>query len=119
MLIAANFPPHDTSKTPQTPVTPTDFIVEAVANGTVNLKWNRNGGPANTNYIIETQTPGDETWIATYQTTKTRAILAGFPPGQPANFSIVAQKGSEFAYPTTTKTIYAPAPSALSFSEAA
>lgn len=96
-----------------------DFIVEAVADGTVNLKWNRNGGPANTNYVIETQTPGDETWIATYQTTKTRATLAGFPPGQPANFSIVAKKRSQFAYPTTTETIYAPAPSALSFSEAA
>lgn len=119
MLIAANFPPHDTTKSPQAPVTPTDFIVEAVANGTVNLKWNRNGGPANTNYIIETQTPGNETWTATYQTTKTKATLAGFTPGQPANFRIVAQKGDQFAYPTTTEMIYAPAPSALAFSEAA
>ena len=119
MLVAASFPPHDTSKTKHSPVTPTDFLVEAVANGTVNLKWNRNGGPTGTNYIIETQTPGDEAWVATYQTTKTKATLAGFPAGQPANFRVIAQKGDQFAYPTTTEMIYAPAPSALAFSEAA
>lgn len=86
------------------PVTPTDVIVTPNANGTVDVKWKRNGNSSATTFIIEQQS--GSTWSGVFAATTTKAHMSGFAPGVPATFRIRAVKGQMSSAPTPTFSIY-------------
>lgn len=86
------------------PVTPTNVIVTPNANGTVDVRWKRNGNSSATTFIIEQQI--GSTWSGVFAATTTKAHMSGFAPGVPATFRIRAVKGQMSSAPTPTFSIY-------------
>lgn len=102
--------PRSGTRTPVVPVTPTDFIATPFADGTVELKWNRNGNKYGVVFEVETASADQTDWHIGLSTTKTKLRVGGFAPGVPAWFRVRASKNglsSEFSF---NSGIYIPAP---------
>lgn len=69
---------------------PLELIATPFIDGTVRLKWNRNGNPANTSFQIEQQTPSGWVYVKTVSGTKTK--LNGYTPGVSASFRVIATR---------------------------
>ncbi len=102
--------PRNGARSPIVPVTPTDFIATPFADGTVELKWNRNGNKYGVVFEVETAGADLSDWQIGLSTTRSKVRVSGFTPGVPAWFRVRATKNgvdSEFSF---NSGIYIPAP---------
>lgn len=83
-------PPHSTPGTESDPVTPSEVIAEGLATGGVEVKWNRNGNPQGTLFIIERQTVAGGAWTQ-IGTTKRRTFATTWTPGSYVHYRVSAQ----------------------------
>lgn len=118
MVSAAGLEPRDAVRTPVVPLQPTELMVTPFADGTVQLKWNRNGNARNMNFIVESAVDG-ESWAIVNSTSKSRITLSGYAPGNEAFFRVRATKDGDVSEPSNTEAIYLPTPSATSLKVAA
>lgn len=105
---------HDNYPSPGQVAEPTNLLAKPQVNGYVNLKWNRNGNKSGTTFMLQTSTDS-ETWSTIYATTKAKATVSFFAPGEQAFFRVIAQRNDEISAPSEAVGIYFVAPgSALS-----
>lgn len=94
-----------TTPTPREPAVPTDLVVYANADGTISAKWKRNGGPANTVFVVQARSAGG-TWAPMGSFTSTRATLSGFPPGVEKFIRVIATRNNQSSMPSNVEVIY-------------
>ncbi len=110
MLAAIGFAPRRSgSGTPAVPVTPTSLVATPFAAGTVKLTWNRNGNASGIVFLIEWSTDGT-TWQFLKSTTRISYTANGFAPGVQAWFRVTATTSTATSVPTSSVSVYAPAP---------
>ncbi len=118
MIASAGYEPRDTNRAKQNPFTPTDLIATPFANGNVELKWNKGQNTYGSVYVIEARF-GEGDWAVVYQTTRVKATISGFNPGELAWFRVSAVRNEESSIPTDEVVIYAPTPEATTLRAAA
>lgn len=106
MIAAAGYAVRDTVRTPVVPVTPTELVAQPFADGTVKLKWNRNGGRYGIVYNIEARADSSSQWLPVLTTTRQREVVEGFAPGVATWFRVVATRNSLTAPASEPISIY-------------
>ncbi|MBS1714759.1 MAG: fibronectin type III domain-containing protein [Armatimonadetes bacterium] len=106
MIAAAGFAVHDTGGTPVVPQQPLDLLAAPFADGSVNLKWKRNGNPTGVSFLVESRgaTGG---WDFVTSTNKARTTVNGFAPGVTTWFRVTATKNDLTSLPSNEAPIYA------------
>ncbi|MCE9557950.1 MAG: fibronectin type III domain-containing protein [Armatimonadetes bacterium] len=93
------------STTKAVPVTVTGLIATGFANGSVKLKWNRNGNVARIVFLIEASFDGT-TWNQVNAGNATKVTLTGFAAGTPVWFRVVSSTSTRKSAPTTAVNLY-------------
>lgn len=106
MIAAAGFAVHDSGGTPVVPNQPVNLLANPFADGTVSLRWGRNGNPNGVSFLIEKREDGSSDWEFVASTTKARLTVNGFTPGVPMWFRIVATKNDLNSLPSNEAPIY-------------
>jgi hypothetical protein len=106
MIAAAGFAVHDTSGTAVVPNQPVDLLATPFSDGTVSLRWGRNGNPNGVSFLIEAREDGSSEWEFVASTTKARLTVNGFAPGEPRWFRVVATKNDLSSLPSNEAPIY-------------
>ena len=107
MVAAIGLSPRAESRTRITPRTPTRLVAEALPSGRVRLQWERAGNLPGVVFRVERLVPGG-VWTIVDETTAARITLAGYAPGSPVAFRIVAAKSGRVAAPTGAAVVYGP-----------
>ena len=81
------------------------------ANGSVKLKWDRNGNAQTTMFVVETSADG-AAWTFLKTTTRCSYLAEGFAPGAAAYFRVTATTSTASSLPSLPVGVYAPAPAA-------
>ena len=105
-IAATGLEPRDTQRTPVTPTTPQSLIAEPDVDGTVVLRWARNGNPYGVTFVVEEQPAGQTTWSPVMVTPRARVVLNGYEPGDTVTFRVFAQKGELQSPPSNVAVIY-------------
>ena len=106
LIAAAGFAVHDTNGSTVIPQQPLELLADPFANGTVNLKWKRNGNPPGVSFLIESRgATGDWEFVAS--TSKAKLTVTGFAPGATQWFRVVATKNDLTSLPSNEAPIYA------------
>lgn len=113
MFANAGLAVHDTEPTPVTPVQPLNLTATPSWDGSVALKWFRNGNPQGVGFLIEGSSDGS-TWNVLTTTTKAGASVSGFTPGAAFRFRIRATKNEITTLPSNEAVIYPSGGEALS-----
>jgi len=80
--------------TPSGPVQiPTNLTATAFTNGTIKLRWDRNGNAQKTMFKIQAQFEGETQWQIIDTITATRYTVQNVVLGQPITFRIIASRG--------------------------
>ena len=87
------------------PQTPTQLDVVASANGSVKVRWNRNGSTPATVFTIWASTPTGG-WAPVWNGTRTRVTLTGFTPGVERSFKVSASLNNQTSADSNVETIY-------------
>lgn len=105
MLAAAGYAVHDTSGTTVVPNAPADLLANPAADGTVALKWGRNGNPQGVSFLVEVrgETGG---WTFVSSTSRARITLNGYAPGVGKWFRVSATKNDLTSLPSNEAPIY-------------
>ena len=111
MIADAGLQPRDSGRTPIVPTTPVDLLANAFADGHVDLKLGRNGNAYGVTFLVEAQSPGAETWTVVATTTKSKATVFGFAPGEAKWFRVRAEKNGISSEPSLPAPIYVPSSS--------
>lgn len=106
MISAAGYAVRDKVPTPVVPVTPNKVVASPSATGTVELKWDRNGGRYGITYQVEGRAEGSSTWTVLASTTRQSITLNGFTPGVGYWFRVVPTKNTSSAAPSEPVSIY-------------
>jgi len=105
MIAAAGYAVHDDSGTPITPNQPLDLLANPFADGSVNLKWKRNGNPQGVTFLVEARTEtGDFEFVTS--TGKAKVTVNGFAPGVGMWFRVTASKNDLTSLPSNEAPIY-------------
>lgn len=88
-----------------TPQAPTQLDAVAFANGSVKLRWNRNGNTTATVFTIWASTPAGG-WAQAWTGTTTRVTLNGFTPGVERSFKVTASVNNRTSADSNVETIY-------------
>ncbi|HRI43800.1 MAG TPA: fibronectin type III domain-containing protein [Fimbriimonadaceae bacterium] len=105
MLAAAGYAIHDSTKTPVLPVTVSNVVAVPYSNGTVQLKWSRNGNPYGVQFAVEVRTAdGEWEWVSS--PTRTRITLTGITPGVTRYCRVIAFKNGIYAIPSEPVVVY-------------
>lgn len=105
MLLEAGYSPRDTTPTTIIPFPATELLANPFADGSVELKWARNGNPQGVIFNVEVRSEGD-TWSQLASTTKAKITVNGFAPGVSKWFRVVATKNDLVALPSNEAPIY-------------
>ncbi|MBM2814427.1 MAG: hypothetical protein HW421_1189 [Ignavibacteria bacterium] len=92
---------------PQVPLPPTELTALAEANGTNTMKWNRNGNPQNTVFIIEYRHAATMPWQIAGTTTKTTFEHLNQVPGFTLFYQVKAQRNEFISPPSNEAVVYA------------
>ncbi len=114
MLVALGFSPRRGGAKPQpkVPATVTGLSADPSANGSVKLKWGRNGNAPTTMFVVETSADG-AAWTFLKTTTRCSYLAEGFVPGAAAFFRVTATTSVAASLPSLPVAIYAPAPATV------
>ena len=116
MLASLGFPARRSGPAPRrVPTEPTGLSAEPFANGTVKLKWNRNGNKPGILFVIETSEDG-LAWTMIRSTTRSSFAVEGFAPGVPAWFRITATTSTAASLPRSPSPPTPPLPPPPGFS---
>jgi len=107
MIAALGLAPRK-SPSKNTPVQPLSLTATPNADGTVKLKWNRNGNASTIIFVIETSADGSH-WDLVKATNRTSYTAFGFDPGVLAWFRVTATTSTASSAPSTAVAIYGPA----------
>ena len=105
-LAAVGLQPRDSTRSRVVPKTPVDFIASPRADGTVALKWRRNGNPYGVTFLVEARGDGDSEWKIVKITARMSTVLRGYAPGVRAEFRVLATKGDLTSGPSGVSVIY-------------
>lgn len=105
LIAGAGFQPRDTTATPILPQEPSTLTATPFSNGTVKLRWERNGNPYGVEFFIEVSNDG-VVWSLHSATKKKSITLNGFAPGVPKWFRVTATNRSVFSIPSQSAGIY-------------
>jgi len=106
ILASLSLPPRAGQSVPTLPSQVTDLVGVANANGTARLRWNRNGNPTSTVFLIEAST-NNGPFVQIAQTLRTRFIDPAATPGVEKTYRVVASNGLGQAPASSATTIYA------------
>lgn len=112
MIAAVGLSPRSTSRAKIVPTVPQRLTATPNTDGSVRLEWDRNGNGTGVNFLVETRLLGAE-WTFLGDTTATKTLLAGYAPGAPVAFRVVASKNGTQSAPSSEATIYAAEASGL------
>lgn len=98
-------PPHSTPGTRTAPTTPNNFSFSVTSQGTINMKWGRNGNTSGTIFNVESSSNGKTGWSVAGSTTKTKFSING-NPGTTVYFRVVAIRNSQSATPTNPIVVW-------------
>lgn len=87
------------------PTTPADFTANPSADGSLSLKWKRNGNKQGVIFVIESKT-GSGAWEVLAQTTRASAAFTGYTPGAEVSFRVFATKNGVQSPFSNVATIY-------------
>jgi hypothetical protein len=107
-LAAIGLQPRDTTRTPVTPKTPLEFTASPNVDGSVRLKWLRNGNPYGVTFVVEARQGGTGAWQSVSITRRQSLTLNGFEPGEYVEFRVFAKNGEEESTPSNVAVIYGP-----------
>jgi len=96
---------HD--KTPSTigVFTPVDFVASGDGNGTVKMRWGRNGNKRGCTFLIELSYDSGATWQIVGGTTKAKKTLTGVSI-RPTAFRVRAERNGQISAPSSSSTVY-------------
>ncbi len=99
---------HD--KTPSTigVFTPVDFVASGNGNGTVRMRWGRNGNKRGCTFLIELSYDSGATWQIVGGTTKAKKTLTGVSI-RPTAFRVRAERNGRTGSPSSTSSVFVPA----------
>lgn len=83
-----------------------DFIATPNADGTVKLKWERNGNKYGVLFVIEMRPDATAEWEQLLSTQRQSITVSGFTPGVRAEFRCIATNRGLSATPSDIDTIY-------------
>ena len=89
----------DPIPTPTDPIPPTDTTIEISSYNLWRVKWNRNGNPQGTVFIIETTGFAEGPWVFDGTSTKTSYETSHHNVGGPTFFRVRAQRGEDVSEP--------------------
>lgn len=107
MLAAAGYAIHDSTRSPVLPVSVSNVVAVPNSNGTVLLKWSRNGNPYGVQFAVEVRT-ADGAWEWVSSPTRTRITLTGMTPGVTRYCRVIAFKNGIYAIPSEPVVVYPP-----------
>lgn len=105
MLLEAGYSPRDTTPSTIIPFPATGLLASPFADGSVELKWARNGNPNGVIFNIEVRPEGG-TWSQIATTTRAKITVNGFAPGVAKWFRVIATKNDIVALPSNEAPIY-------------
>lgn len=85
------------------PIVPTKLLAQAVANGTVELVWERAGNTRTTKFIVEKRVAGE--WVLVDIVTAT-TLTTSAKIGERAAFRVTARNGQGTSLPSNEAVIY-------------
>lgn len=91
LLTRLRLAPHQTPPTDRTPTMPTELVATADGDGTIRLRWNRNGNIERTIFVVERREGPEEPWAMAGVTTR-RSFRTNSPPGRYVAFRVRAQR---------------------------
>lgn len=87
------------------PAPPLNAVAELMRDGAIDLQWDANGNPPNTQYIVEMQTGASGEWRRLDVVTKRRFTYYGAPLGERLTFRIIARRHGEESGPSNLATV--------------
>ncbi len=109
--------PHRTPPTQSAPVTPTNFVGTANADGEVTLRWKRNGNTPATQFIVESRASDAGAWTTSGVTNTTKFVTQA-TPGAYISYRVRAKKKDTTTSPTSAVSFWGEG-STIEFSVAA
>lgn len=94
-----NYPAH--------PVVPDQLVAELLADGGVELDWNRNGNAPGTQFVIEAKLAPSNTFTLVNVVTKTSFVFTNLLPGMRAEFIVRARRNNETSGPSNIAMVNA------------
>lgn len=88
------------------PVTPVNLTARVGGQNEVFLRWSRTGNPRSAIFNVQIKV-GAGAWLPFGSTTGTRLNAVVGQPGQPTQFRVIAQRGSEFSQPSVAISVWA------------
>lgn len=104
-LASAGLPPRTERSSFVSPTTPLEFLADAFSNGSVKLKWKRNGNTSSTVFNIEAKTE-DGAWELVWSGTQSKTTFSNYAPGVEVSFRVYASKNDEFSEASNIAVIY-------------
>jgi hypothetical protein len=104
-LATAGLPPRTERSSFVTPTTPLDLLADAFSNGSVKLKWKRNGNTSSTVFNVEAKTE-DGAWELVWSGTQSKTTFSGYAPGVQVSFRVYASKNEEVSEASNVAVIY-------------
>jgi hypothetical protein len=89
----------DPTPAPSGPQIPTELSLEIIAGGQIYLKWNRNGNPQNTIFIIEASPSVGSGFVMIDTTTKSFLTTSHREPAGETYFRVKAKRGDAVSEP--------------------
>lgn len=103
-LTNAGFAPRPGKPQFNTPNVPTNATATVAGPSEVLIKWNRNGNPSPTQFIVEQQTPTG--WIQIASVTSSKFIHTGIVAGEPQTYRVYAQRGNRRSFNSNEAAIW-------------
>jgi hypothetical protein len=107
LIAATGLAVHDHGPSPVVPQEPTELAAAAFSNGTVDLRWERNGNPYGVVFVVETS-PDGANWKFVTSTKRRRLTLTEFQPGTLAWFRVRATTAAQQSVWSASASIYGP-----------
>ena len=77
LKVSLGINPHDTKPTRSAPTVPTNLVATGEPSGTNELKWNRNGNPPATQFLVEALIGNATTWVLVGASLKVKFTHSG------------------------------------------
>ena len=104
MIAALGLSPRSKARAKVVPQTPIELTATPTNNGTIVVRWNRNGNPQGVNFLVEGRSGGGE-WGLLQDTTAASLKLSGFA-GQAMEFRVAASKGGVTSAPSEVASVF-------------
>lgn len=105
-LAAAGLPIHDTTRTAQTPVEPSELLAIAHANGTNELRWNRAGNTAGCDFVIEAKVGAAAAFSQVDVVRASSYMHTAQRPGVSVLYQVRARRSGQTSAPSNTAGVY-------------